>query len=145
MIRLTAELHLESCKNIYVQTRVFVSNLIVQSLPHHFSNFNGTCCQTLKGENNIDTDRIDFSGTCPSFVTIKKDKGFPRYNNHFFLPGHSELLLLFPFPLQCAPGKKTKYSICVCLLAITSTGPHSPRFRADAYPTWQPVANTAPG
>lgn len=35
--------------------------------------------------------------------------------------------------------------MCVCLLAITSTGPHSPRFRADAYPTWQPVANTAPG
>ncbi len=33
----------------------------------------------------------------------------------------------------------------MCLLAVTSTGPHSPRFRADAYPTWQPIANTAPG
>lgn len=69
-------------------------------------------------------------------VTIKNKRDFKVTQSFlpFFIPKAVSRRL-----------KANKQKALVADYSLTSTSPHSPRFRAYAYPTWQPVTNTVPG
>lgn len=146
---LTPEPHLVLCKSCHLCLRLRCKSQKVFFSPPPF---------------NSNTARVFHVVTCSTskkmWITVPVDLywrpglGFPRHPSHFFVhfsgklkqicPQYSHSHCSLPQEEEQHVGSWVKY-MCVCLLVSTSAGPHSPRFRADAYPTWQPVANTAPG